>query len=274
VEIFKEEFREQVKWYLELKAAGLALLTEKVFNLTAGFFEFCNENLKSSEYSIFGFSLKLGRSDVLEVLNQINDEDKLRTPGLALVIGDWTNSPPGDLRKSLRQVLQKFQFSEELSENIKSLFKKTVECLRNTTAPNRHGHTKDLKFPGPHGWTQEYDDEVRKNKKRKVKKLEKHLEELKDYTSYHIDISEILKENNLKENQKVLIDWCINGHSEIIILNKVKNFVERLKIARIEKNEKIDWDFKTKDLLKKLNSSKHPWKHLDQYLKSAEKSEE
>jgi hypothetical protein len=155
VEIFKEEFREQVKWYLELKAAGLALLTEKVFNLTAGFFEFCNENLKSSEYSIFGFSLKLGRSDVLEVLNQINDEDKLRTPGLALVIGDWTNSPPVDLRKSLKQVLKKFQFSKELSENIRSHFKKTVECLRNTTAPNRYGHKKDLKFPGPHGWNQE-----------------------------------------------------------------------------------------------------------------------
>jgi hypothetical protein len=275
VEILKEEFREQVnQWNLKRKAAGLAFLTEKVLNLPAGSFESCNESLKSLEYSIDGFSLKLCRSDVLDVLNQINEEDKLRTLGLALVIGDWTNSPPGDLRKSLRQVLQKFQFSEELSENIKSLFKKTVECLRNTTAPNRHGHTKDLKFPGPHGWTQEYDDEVRKNKKRKVKKLEKHLEELKDYTSYHIDISEILKENNLKENQKVLIDWCINGHSEIRILNKVKNFVERLKIARIEKNEKIDWDFKTKDLLKKLNSSKHPWKHLDQYLKSAEKSEE
>lgn len=274
VELIKESYRDTMNsWNLKRREAGLAHLSQVILEHQANSFEEFNQFLGNIEFTIPGYSFKISRMDVLDIFNKIeeNDHHKLTTLGLALIIGDWTNAPPGNLSKSLSHILGKFKFSEDIGINIKNHIQKSIECLRVPTAPNRHGHHKDLKYPGITSWTQEYEDLVKSSKKYKKIKLGKHMKEIKDYTLYYQTVeNDVLKSSDYHTNQKDIIGWCLTGHNDARSLTKVKSFVERIKVAKINGDE---WNFKTKDLIKKLCSSKHPWKHLEQYLKVAEKVE-
>ena len=274
VELIKESYRDTMNnWNLKRKEAGLVHLSKIILEHQASSFEEFNTFLGSVEFTIPGYSFKISRIDVLDILNKIdeNDHQKLSTLGLALIIGDWTNAPPGNLSKSLSHILGKFKFSEDIGINIRNHIHKTVECTRVPTAPNRHGHHKELKFPGITSWSQEYEDLIKSSKKYKKIKLGKRLKELKDYTTYYQTVvNDVLKSSDYHVNQRDIIEWCLTGHNDAGALTKVKNFVDRIKVAKIHGDE---WAFKTKDLIKKLCSSKHPWKHLERYLKVAEKVE-
>ncbi len=79
------------------------------------------------------------------------------TPGLLrmLVLGSWCTQPPQVFRRN--QLVQQLctHFGSEC-EDVLAAVKGRELCSR-AVGYNRHGHSAGMPFPGPDGWTEEYE---------------------------------------------------------------------------------------------------------------------
>ena len=266
-------------WYEKRRIACHSNLIQIVLSLPEGTFEDLNNKLRDVSYTVQGYTLKLYRSNVPEYLNKIllespNNEQKLSTLGLALVIGDWTPTPSAEIRRYSSQILQIFGFSLEISKQIRLSLSKSNDCMRPVILPNRHGHYKENKYPGPIGWSSEYEENVRKTKikPKKAKKLNLHLKELQSYTEYYNEVVKSILENEaVGEHMKNLVSWCVIQNQDVRLLKKVRENVERIMKAKIVDSEKIKWDLEIKELFRKIGKGKKAWERLGNFLSKVEK---
>ncbi len=68
-------------------------------------------------------------------------------------------------------------------------------CLR-TVGCNRHGHTFDLRYPGPMGWTKAYAVARRSN----VKGPRKIIPQMKRYTEFGTEVSRVARRRGCRRS--------------------------------------------------------------------------
>ncbi|KXS22289.1 hypothetical protein M427DRAFT_141809 [Gonapodya prolifera JEL478] len=105
--------------------------------------------------TVLGREFKLSRMDVPDLLTRVPKE-KMDTVGKILVLGGWTTMEPSSLRRSYKVILELFEGCES-QDAIKEALLKTMTCKRES-GPNRHGHSLEFPWPGPLGWTKEYQE--------------------------------------------------------------------------------------------------------------------
>ncbi|CAM9113857.1 unnamed protein product [Scytosiphon promiscuus] len=110
---------------------------------------------------LLGTTYSLRRTDVPSLLNLAgyDKEDSLAFVE-QLVLGDWTPDPPQCLRRFSTEIIDGVNAAGGggaggLSERLRDAISQRELCLR-TVSCNRHGHTADLRYPGPMGWTKPY----------------------------------------------------------------------------------------------------------------------
>jgi hypothetical protein len=276
IDTFKDLMKPKMnEWATKRREFCRNLNIEEVKNLEGDSFEEFNAKLSQISAQVADTVLKLSRTDVAQCLEKIseglgNNQERFNTLGLALIIGDWTKGHPSQLRSQLSRFSA--CFTEENFKTIQFEMKKEAVCVRSTERPNRHGHDMDHVFPGITNWSQEYEDHIKQSKKKKRgKKFTIHMEELKKYSEYFTEVEQsVLQSANFDQNQKDLVNWCLLGHKDAKNLNKVKKFVERIKLVKMVSSEQGNWDFLTAKLLKKLALVNRPWEVLNRYLESAE----
>ncbi|KAJ3336973.1 hypothetical protein HDU93_001818 [Gonapodya sp. JEL0774] len=104
--------------------------------------------------NFLGRTFKLTRMDVPDLLRRVPKE-LMQTVGKLLVIGDWTPMAPAALRRSYAVIVELFA-SCECRDAVRQALTAAMICKRDT--PNRHGHTKELTWPGYLGWSREYEE--------------------------------------------------------------------------------------------------------------------
>ena len=259
----------RVKWCIEENL-------NKASRLIGDSFESFNSQLAEISTNSGDVTIRPARLDVVEIFKRLesNRPDFLslvNTLGLALIVGNWTKAPVSQLRRFQTTLLEHFKAFPESRSRIEEEIKKEAVCCRPVEKPNRHGHHLENMYPGICFWTSEYEDQAKIAKKRAKKKLGLHLNELRLYTEYFQSISsEVLHSGNFCEKRKNLIEWCVTGHKDARILEKVKKFVERIKKLELKNSEGKDWDAEVRSVLVKLIKSKRPWVHLEKFLNKAE----
>ncbi|CAM9404457.1 unnamed protein product [Ectocarpus fasciculatus] len=125
---------------------------------------------------LLGTKYSLTRMDVPALLNLAGYDGNLAFVE-ELVLGDWTPEPPQCLRRFSTEIIKNVEAASaggagglwespiahshpplplSLREHgLRDAISQKELCLR-TASCNRHGHTADLRFPGPMGWTKEY----------------------------------------------------------------------------------------------------------------------
>lgn len=151
--------------------------------------------------TLLGHTCTLKRTDVPLVLQQIGalpglptaageQEVVLKvgevTPQMlhALVLGDWSRQRPQVCRRSLlvKQLCQ--HFGSDCSD-VEAAMQAEEVCCRPKVC-NRHGHTAELPYPGPAGWTEAYAAArmaaVKSRRPGMVKKVQKKLQAMEKFT--------------------------------------------------------------------------------------------
>ena len=248
----------------------------KATHLIGDSFESFNSQLAEISTNCGDVTIKPTRLDVVEIFSRLEKNRPdfsiiVNTLGLALIIGDWTKAPVSQLRRHLSTLVEHFKAFPESYAIIDAEVKKEAVCCRPVEKPNRHGHHLENVYPGICYWTSEYEEKAKSAKKKAKKKLGLHLNELRLYTEYFQSIdNEVLQSGNFSENKKNLIQWCLTGHKEARILEKVKKFVERIKMLEFKNSEEKEWDSEVKSVLIKLAKSRKPWIQLEKFLKKVE----
>lgn len=109
------------------------------------------------------------------------------TPNMlhVLVSGEWCSQGAQVLRRSVLVQQLCISFGSSCDDLLKAIKAQEV-CLR-TVRPNRHGHNKDMPYPGPAGWSTEYAAArlagVVGRRAHKRKKVQKGLEEMRRFTA-------------------------------------------------------------------------------------------
>ncbi|KAJ3332023.1 hypothetical protein HDU76_001531 [Blyttiomyces sp. JEL0837] len=140
--------------------------------------------LKEITVKIHSKVYTLTRADVVDLLQHV-PKSLLPTLGIHLIDSTWTSEHPQGLRRHLTYILSVFKeidTDDTLCTRIMKAVRSAALCCREE--PNRHGHTVDLQFPGPLGWTLEYEEQRLKNlggaeftKVEKVKRILKWMKE-------------------------------------------------------------------------------------------------
>ena len=103
-----------------------------------------------------GLEHRLDRTCVPRLLEALPPSFQITGPLMqALVMGDWTTTPPQCLRRS-PAVLQR---CSELGLVAALTAMRAAERCKRTVGCNRLGHSASRQYPGPSGWTKQYAEE-------------------------------------------------------------------------------------------------------------------
>ena len=236
-----------------------------VLDISEPTFELCSQRLLNISFQVADVKYSLNRMDAVDLIKLITDEEKLKTLGFALCVGDWTTQPPAQLSRFRKFFAEKFEKFPEIAEVIDGSINKIVVCTRNPEKPNRNGHHNLNTYPGLLGWTQEYEDERLKSKNNS--RIRNILSALKKFKIFADQTKE--KYSEIGKNRAFLIDWVINYPNQTGIINTVIEFVEKIK--KIEALEHEKWDIEVKILVNKLQnvsqkSKKSVFHRLSEFL--------
>lgn len=108
---------------------------------------------------LLGTEYSLQRTDVPALLKMVGYDENLAFVE-DLVLGGWTPEPPQCLRRFSTEIIDGVDAAGGggeggLSGKLRDAILQQELCLR-TIGCNRHGHTAELQFPGPMGWTEDY----------------------------------------------------------------------------------------------------------------------
>jgi hypothetical protein len=108
---------------------------------------------------LLNVDVSLGRSAVPAIIEKLGEPQLTPVLLRVLVVGEWTTAPPQALRRAhrVRELCQLASGGDELLKMILAI----QQCARIPTAEagaNRHGHNVDRQYPGPDGWTREYEE--------------------------------------------------------------------------------------------------------------------
>ena len=258
-----------VAWNLTRKNSILEVMIKKIMEFEGETIEDYSKSISTLEGKLGPVALKFSRIHSLTALQKIsgpNLENKLKTLGLALLLGSWTNSPPCSLRRSLPEILTIFSSLPDLHPLLQSEILKEAVCSRPPNAPNRHGHTSEIQFPGIRNWTQKYEDYQKSLNKGKRKN--DHLQKMKDFTQfYEQTISDFVLSNKFSEDKTDLINLCVSYSKSENGLEQTKKFVEKLVALDFEScQNKPGWGVKLNELKEKLKISKRGFQYLETFL--------
>lgn len=210
--------------------------------------------LKSLKYELLDINYSLDRMDALEILEMINEE-KLKTLGVALCIGDWTTQQPSQLRRHVLKIKKKFEKFPDIQTIILNELVKEQVCQRESK--NRHGHTKYNPYPGILGWTQEYHDKRLALKSGSLGKLTK-MKEFRTFADHIIE--NVLP--IISENRRLLIEYTLHLPANSGDVIQLKNSIERIQELTKLDSEKYNEQIRTFVSIK----HKRPRKKLYKFL--------
>lgn len=246
-EFYKPTFS---KWNSDRKEFAQMNLYKEALNFKIKTYEEANEKLKNASIEVVGQKYTLERSDAIKLLKKIKtDNQKLKTLGLALCIGDWTSEPPSQLRKQLKNISFIFQSLPDEFARIEVELGKRQVC--NRELPNRSGHTKFNTFPGALGWTQKYHDERIKNVSSKPRALESLLR-MKSDAEYLQKINTDVEK--LGNNRKTLITRLLRIEYEPQQVTALRNAIEFL--IKTNKVDNSSNDKEVSIIIEKLDNLK------------------
>ncbi|KAI8893898.1 hypothetical protein BC833DRAFT_652538 [Globomyces pollinis-pini] len=153
-----DEFRSNIGNWNEARASHAKnQLLDEVSKFAAEHAEGYNKLLSECQMVLLGKTYKLSRMDAIPMLERVGTE-KILTLGREIVLGSWTSEPPSQLRRYITDISPFFSALPEVQEEIKKDC--SAQALATRELPNRHGHSISLQYPGPCGWTPEYDAAV------------------------------------------------------------------------------------------------------------------
>lgn len=260
-----------LSWNSVRKNNILNVMIKRILEFDGHTIEDYNKFLSSLEHQIGPISLKFSRIYSMAALNALTGpdlENKLRTVGLSLLLGDWTNAPPSSLRRSLPEILKIYSNLTDLHPILQTEILKEVVCSRPAGSPNRHGHTVENQFPGIRNWSQEYEDRILSFNKGNNKKV--HLAKMKEFTLfYQQTVDDLANSQKYCKDQSDLISLCVSYSKNENQLELTKKLVADLAGLNFEACQKFPWwATKVEEVKQKLKVSKRGFLHLENLIKS------
>ncbi|CAM9675910.1 unnamed protein product [Chrysoparadoxa australica] len=170
----------------------------------------------NTKTELLGITYSLSRNDVPLVLEKSGYDDLKFVE--ELVCGLWAPEPAQCLRRYRATILEAIT-DAEVSKRIQEAISAQAICMR--AVPNRHGHTRDLIYPGPMGWTQEYDDGRCANLGRPHRILPK----MKEFTEYGMAALERARAEG-DVSTFAAVNIALNQWQDPNCLSKAKELVE------------------------------------------------
>lgn len=174
--------------------------------------------------SVDGQLVSLKRSDIVSVKEFYSKPYKKMI--FAACCLKWGVEVPQNLSSLLETILANMTeagYSSEFTEKVRGEIKKRAVCSREV-GNNRHGHNKNLKYPGPAHWTQAYDDARKLNFSDK----KKYLIEMKRFTH---TVEKWQQENVGNQQILALVNQLSEDYQDARCLKVVKKKVEK-RLAR------------------------------------------
>ena len=110
---------------------------------------------------------------------------------MALVTGDWTTVPPSALASHLPTIQNYVDCSAESWSLIEQEVRAERACTR-SKGHNRHGHSVDLKYPGPMGWTEAY-ARTRTERLSNSRRCVDYLRQMQKFTEFVCSVTKLLE---------------------------------------------------------------------------------